>query len=154
MKTFDKNKKYIFSKAKWLMDTGNVLLYCYNQAIRELIDTIDGMEIIVTQPDNQGFTGCISITPEHCDEANPQIKIVHASRVKDYEDELLERRYEIKNKLENLKLINSQMQEEIEENEQTIFFLESELENIEEELSDLKRQEHQAEDYDWRKMKL
>ena len=66
MKAFDKNKKYIFSKAKWLMDTGNVWTYESYQSIRDWADKADGQEV-VNIDGTVGYVNKHIVTPESCD---------------------------------------------------------------------------------------
>lgn len=66
--TFDKNKRYIFSKDKWLADTGNVLLYQGNPYLRQKVDNAHGKEVETIE----GYDKYISVdgfitTPEFCD---------------------------------------------------------------------------------------
>ena len=68
MKAFDKNKKYIFSKAKWLMDTGNVWTYESYQSIRDWADKADGQEVVNISADGKvGYVNKHMVTPESCD---------------------------------------------------------------------------------------
>ena len=68
MKAFDKNKKYIFSKAKWLMDTGNVWTYESYQSIRDWADKADGQEVVNISADGTvGYVNKHIVTPESCD---------------------------------------------------------------------------------------
>jgi len=66
MKTFDKNKKYIFSKDKWLMDTGNVWVYETYRSIRDWADKSDGQEV-VNIDGTVGYVNKHIVTPESCD---------------------------------------------------------------------------------------
>lgn len=50
--TFDKNKRYIFSRDKWLADTRNALPYKSNPVLRQMIDESDGNEIGEYRYDN------------------------------------------------------------------------------------------------------
>lgn len=66
--TFDKNKRYIFSRDKWLADTGNVLLYQGNPYLRQKVDEAHGQEVETIE----GYDKYISVdgfitTPEYCD---------------------------------------------------------------------------------------
>lgn len=68
MKTFDKNKKYIFSKDKWLMDTGNVWTYESYQSIRDWADKADGQEVVNISADGTvGYVNKHIVTPGSCD---------------------------------------------------------------------------------------
>ena len=66
--TFDKNKRYIFSRDKWLADTGNVLLYQGNPYLRQKVDEAHGQEVETIE----GYDKYISVdgfitTLEFCD---------------------------------------------------------------------------------------
>ena len=63
---FQPGKKYIFSKAKWLMDTGNVWTYESYQSIRDWADKADGQEV-VNIDGTVGYVNKHIVTPESCD---------------------------------------------------------------------------------------
>lgn len=65
---FIPGKRYIFSKDKWLADTGNVLLYKSNPYLRQAVDKADGKEVERIE-DCQIFVSIDGLiaTPEHCD---------------------------------------------------------------------------------------
>lgn len=146
MKAFDKNKKYIFSKAKWLMDTGNVWVYEAYQPIREWADKADGQEVVNISADGTvGYVNKHIVTPESCDIAKSAFHEVFSTAVKrilheDREDKLLER-------------INM-IEDEINELEMNVSILQDEQDSLLEELRELQNQQRQAEDIAWRQMKL
>ncbi len=68
MMAFEEGKKYIFSKDKWLSDTGNVLLYQGNPYLRQMVDNAHGKETEAIE----GYNKCRSVdgfitTVEYCD---------------------------------------------------------------------------------------
>lgn len=68
MTKFEEGKRYIFSRDKWLMDTGNVLLYKGNPHLRQRVDNAHGKETEAIE----GYNKCRSVdgfitTPEYCD---------------------------------------------------------------------------------------
>ena len=68
MTKFEEGKKYIFSKDKWLSDTGNALLYQGNPYLRQMVDNAHGKETEAIE----GYNKCRSVdgfitTPEYCD---------------------------------------------------------------------------------------
>jgi preprotein translocase subunit SecD len=146
MKAFDKNKKYTFSKAKWLMDTRNVWIYEAYQPIREWADKADGREVVNISADGTvGYVNKHIVTPESCDIAKSAFHEVFSTAVKrilheDREDKLLER-------------INM-IEDEINELEMNVSILQDEQDSLLEELRELQNQQRQAEDIAWRQMKL
>ena len=65
---FQPGKRYIFSKAKWLMDTGNVWTYESYQSIRDWADKADGQEVVNISADGTvGYVNKHIVTPEYCD---------------------------------------------------------------------------------------
>lgn len=67
MAIFEEGKKYIFSKDKWLSDTGNALLYQGNPYLRQMVDNAHGKETEAIE----GYNKCRSVdgfitTPEYC----------------------------------------------------------------------------------------
>ena len=65
---FQPGKRYIFSKAKWLMDTGNVWTYESYQPIRDWADKADGQEVVNISADGTvGYVNKHIVTPEYCD---------------------------------------------------------------------------------------
>ena len=65
---FQPGKRYIFSKAKWLMDTGNVWTYESYQSIRDWADKADGQEVVNISADGTvGYVNKHIVTPESCD---------------------------------------------------------------------------------------
>ena len=66
MEEFQPNKRYIFSKDKWLMDTGNVWTYESYQSIRDWADKADGQEV-VNIDGTVGYVNKHIVTPESCD---------------------------------------------------------------------------------------
>ena len=65
---FQPGKRYIFSKDKWLMDTGNVWTYESYQSIRDWADKADGQEVINISADGTvGYVNKHIVTPESCD---------------------------------------------------------------------------------------
>lgn len=68
MAKFEEGKRYIFSRDKWLMDTGNVLLYKGNPHLRQEVDKSDGKEVKnLNEIENCGFVGSLIVYPEECD---------------------------------------------------------------------------------------
>ncbi len=68
MNTFISGKKYIFSRDKWLMVTGNVLLYKGNPHLRQIVDKADGEEITdICKTINCGYAGRLVVHPQECD---------------------------------------------------------------------------------------
>ena len=146
MKAFDKNKKYIFSKAKWLMDTGNVWTYESYQSIRDWADKADGQEVVNISADGTvGYVNKHIVTPEYCDIIKPCLHEVFGQAVKrllheDREDKILER--------------ISMIEDEIDNHKHSIFLLEDEQETLLDELREIQEQDRLAEDRAWRQMKL
>ena len=65
---FQPGKRYIFSKDKWLMDTGNVWTYESYQSIRDWADKADGQEVVNISADGTvGYVNKHIVTPEYCD---------------------------------------------------------------------------------------
>lgn len=65
---FQPGKRYIFSKAKWLMDTGNVWTYESYQSIRDWADKADGQEVVNISADGTvGYVNKHIVTPGSCD---------------------------------------------------------------------------------------
>lgn len=65
---FQPGKRYIFSKAKWLMDTGNVWTYESYPSIRDWADKADGQEVVNISADGTvGYVNKHIVTPESCD---------------------------------------------------------------------------------------
>lgn len=65
---FQPGKRYIFSKDKWLMDTGNVWTYESYQSIRDWADKADGQEVVNISADGTvGYVNKHIVTPESCD---------------------------------------------------------------------------------------
>ena len=65
---FQPGKRYIFSKAKWLKDTGNVWTYESYQSIRDWADKADGQEVVNISADGTvGYVNKHIVTPEYCD---------------------------------------------------------------------------------------
>jgi hypothetical protein len=65
---FQPGKRYIFSKAKWLMDTGNVWTYESYQSIRDWVNESDGQEVVNISADGTvGYVNKHIVTPESCD---------------------------------------------------------------------------------------
>lgn len=80
--TFDKNKRYVFSKDKWLADTGNVLLYKGNPYLRELVDKADGQEVEkITYGTDWGQIGKLVVYPHYCDIIESKRKITFRDAV-------------------------------------------------------------------------
>lgn len=68
MDKFNPNKRYIFSRDKWLTDTGNVIRYQCKSMERQLIDMIDGKEVEIINDGKAGrVLGFYKVSPEHCD---------------------------------------------------------------------------------------
>ena len=68
---FQPGKRYIFSKDKWLADTGNSLIYQNNPCKKKMIDEIDSREVEVIFANGEiGFIGGIEVAifPEYCEE--------------------------------------------------------------------------------------
>ena len=63
---FQPGKRYIFSKAKWLMDTGNVWAYETYRSIRDWVNESDGQEV-VNIDGTVGYVNKHIVTPESCD---------------------------------------------------------------------------------------
>ena len=143
---FQPGKKYIFSKAKWLMDTGNVWIYESYQPIREWVNNSDGQEIKnITADGTFGYVNKHAVTPKSCEIVKLYLHHVFGQAVKriiqeDREDKILER-------------INM-IEEEIDELEMRISILEEEQDNLMEELKFIQEQKRQSEDIAWRNMKL
>ena len=143
---FQPGKRYIFSKAKWLMDTGNVWVYEAYQSIRDWADKADGREVVNISADGMfGYVEKHAVTAESCDIAKSAFHEVFSTAVKrilheDREDKLLER-------------INM-IEDEINELEMNVSILQDEQDSLLEELRELQNQQRQAEDIAWRQMKL
>ena len=143
---FEKGKRYIFSKDKWLMDTGNVWAYELYQPIREWANKSDGKEVRNISIDGMyGYVEKRAVTPKSCDIVKPYLHEVFRQAVKrilheDREDKLLER-------------INM-IEDEINELEMNVSILKDEQDSLLEELRELQNQQRQAEDIAWRQMKL
>ena len=143
---FQPGKKYIFSKAKWLMDTGNVWIYESYQPIREWVNNSDGQEIKnITADGTFGYVNKHAVTPKSCEIVKLYLHHVFGQAVKriiqeDREDKILER-------------INM-IEDEINELEMNISILKDEQDSLLEELRELQNQQRQAEDIAWRNMKL
>ena len=121
---FEKGKRYTFSKAKWLMDTGNVWIYEAYQSIRDWADKADGQEVVKISADGTvGYVNKHVVTPEYCDIAKSVLynvkKFLRANR----ESKLLER--------------ISMIEDEINELEMNISILQDEQDSLLEELSEL-----------------
>lgn len=63
---FKPGKRYIFSKDKWLMDTGNVWAYETYRSIRDWVNESDGQEV-VNIDGTVGYVNKHIVTPESCD---------------------------------------------------------------------------------------
>jgi len=143
---FQPGKKYTFSKAKWLMDTGNVWTYESYQSIRDWADKSDGQEVVnITTDGTAGYVNKHIVTPEYCDIAKPCLHEVFGQAVKrllheDREDKILER--------------ISMIEDEIDNHKHSIFLLEDEQETLLDELREIQEQDRLAEDRVWRQMKL
>jgi preprotein translocase subunit SecD len=143
---FQPGKKYIFSKVKWLMDTGNVWVYEAYQPIRDWADKADGREVVNISADGtEGYVNKRIVRPESCDIAKSALHEVFSTAVKrilheDREDKILER-------------INM-IEDEINELEMNVSILKDEQDSLLEELRELQNQQRQAEDIAWRQMKL
>ena len=143
---FQPGKRYIFSKAKWLSDTGNVWVYEAYQPIREWADKADGREVVNISADGTvGYVNKHIVTPESCDIAKSAFHEVFSIAVKrilheDREDKILER-------------INM-IEEEIDNHKHSIFLLEDEQETLLDELREIQERDRLAEDRAWRQMKL
>ena len=121
---FEKGKRYTFSKAKWLMDTGNVWIYEAYRSIRDWADKADGQEVVNISADGTvGYVNKHVVTPEYCDIAKSVLynvkKFLRANR----ESKLLER--------------ISMIEDEINELEMNISILQDEQDSLLEELSEL-----------------
>lgn len=123
---FEKGKRYIFSKDKWLADTRNVWIYESYQPIREWVNKSDGQEVKNISADGIfGYVEKHAVAPYSCDIIKPYLCQVFGQAVKrlmheDREDKILER-------------INM-IQEEIDETEMHISILRDEQDNLLEEL--------------------
>ena len=143
---FQPGKRYIFSKAKWLMDTGNVWIYEAYRSIRDWADKSDGQEVVNISADGTvGYVNKHIVTPEYCDIAKPYLHEVFGQAVKrllhkDREDKILER--------------ISMIEDEIDNHKHSIFLLEDEQETLLDELREIQEQDRLAEDRVWRQMKL
>lgn len=68
MDKFQPSKRYIFSRDKWLTDTGNVIRYQCKSMERQLIDMIDGKEVEIINDGKAGrVLGFYKVSPEYCD---------------------------------------------------------------------------------------
>lgn len=143
---FEKGKRYIFSKAKWLMDTENVWIYEAYRSIRDWVDKADGQEVVNISADGTvGYVNKHVVTPEYCDIAKSAFHEVFSTAVKrilreDREDKLLER--------------ISMIEDEINELEMNITILKDEQDNLLKELKFIQEQQRRSEDIAWRQMKL
>ena len=123
---FEKGKRYTFSKAKWLMDTGNVWIYEAYRSIRDWADKSDGQEVINISADGTvGYVNKHVVTPEYCDIAKSVLYNVKKFLRADREDKLLER--------------ISMIEDEINELEMNISILQDEQDSLLEDLSELMR---------------
>ena len=121
---FEKGKRYTFSKAKWLMDTGNVWIYEAYRSIRDWADKADGQEVVNISADGTvGYVNKHVVTPEYCDIAKSVLYNVKKFLRADREDKLLER--------------ISMIEDEINELEMNISILQDEQDSLLEELSEL-----------------
>jgi hypothetical protein len=121
---FEKGKRYIFSKAKWLMDTGNVWIYEAYRSIRDWVDKADGQEVVNISADGTvGYVNKHVVTPEYCDIAKSVLYNVKKFLRTDREGKLLER--------------ISMIEDEINELEMNISILQDEQDSLLEELSEL-----------------
>ncbi len=143
---FEKGKRYIFSKAKWLSDTRNVWIYKIYQPIREWANSSDGKEVRNISIDGMyGYVEKRAVTPKSCDIAKPCLHEVFGQAVKrllhkDREGEILER-------------INM-IEEEIDNHKHSIYLLEDEQEHLLDELREIQEQDRLAEDRAWRNWDL
>ena len=123
---FEKGKRYTFSKAKWLMDTGNVWIYEAYRSIRDWADKSDGQEVVNISADGTvGYVNKHVVTPEYCDIAKSVLYNVKKFLRADREGKLLER--------------ISMIEDEINELEMNISILQDEQDSLLEELSELMR---------------
>jgi len=123
---FEKGKRYTFSKAKWLMDTGNVWIYEAYRSIRDWADKADGQEVVNISADGTvGYVNKHVVTPEYCDIAKSVLYNVKKFLRADREGKLLER--------------ISMIEDEINELEMNISILQDEQDSLLEELSELMR---------------
>ena len=123
---FEKGKRYIFSKDKWLMDTGNVWIYEAYRSIRDWADKADGQEVVNISADGTvGYVNKHVVTPEYCDIAKSVLYNVKKFLRADREGKLLER--------------ISMIEDEINELEMNISILQDEQDSLLEELSELMR---------------
>ena len=121
---FEKGKRYIFSKDKWLMGTGNVWIYEAYRSIRDWVDKADGQEVVNISADGTvGYVNKHVVTPESCDIAKSVLYNVKKFLRADREDKLLER--------------ISMIEDEINELEMNISILQDEQDSLLEELSKL-----------------
>ena len=121
---FEKGKRYTFSKAKWLMDTGNVWIYEAYRSIRDWADKADGQEVVNISADGTvGYVNKHVVTPEYCDIAKSVLYNVKKFLRADREGKLLER--------------ISMIEDEINELEMNISILQDEQDSLLEELSEL-----------------
>jgi len=115
---FEKGKRYTFSKAKWLMDTGNVWIYEAYRSIRDWADKADGQEVVNISADGTvGYVNKHVVTPGYCDIAKSAFHEVFSTAVKrilreDREDKLLERISMIEDEINELKMNISILQDE------------------------------------------
>ena len=117
MDTFINGKKYIFSRDKWLADTGNVLLYKGNPHLRQEVDKSDGKEVKnLNEIENCGFVGSLIVYPEECD-------IIESKRRTSFRKIVAELKRDDWNKL--LAKIN-ELEDVIEAHRTSIFILENE----------------------------
>ncbi len=143
---FEKGKRYIFSKDKWLADTRNVWVYEAYQPIRDWVNKSDGKEVRNISIDGMyGYVEKHAVTPKSCDIIKPCLHEVFAQAVNkvlagDREDKILER--------------ISMIEDEINELEMNITILKDEQDNLLEELKFIDDKNRQSKDIAWRNMKI
>lgn len=82
MDKFVQGKRYIFSRDKWLADTGNAILYQNCSWIKQQIDSIDGKEIEGFMYDYAfGRIGDISAARIYCDVIESERKSAFARAI-------------------------------------------------------------------------
>lgn len=83
MDTFENGKKYTFSKAKWLADEENALLYKKNPCLKWMVDSADG-EIVgmITNCKRVHLMYNFITKPEYCEELKFNRHIVLGEDVK------------------------------------------------------------------------
>ncbi len=110
---FEKGKRYIFSKDKWLMDTENVWIYEAYRSIRDWVDKADGQEVVNISADGTvGYVNKHVVTPEYCDIAKSVLYNVKKFLRADREGKLLERISMIENEINELEMNISILQDE------------------------------------------